>query len=501
LPFFNIDLSSSKGLILAIGWPGQWEAQFTRDKGGNRVVLRAGQEFTHFKLHPGEEVRSPLIALQFWRENWIHAQNVWRRWMLAHNVPKFGGKALKPMLSFISIGGPDFPLETQSEQRQELYIDRYLAEGIKIDNSWIDAGWYELRGRNWLHATGTWEVDKVRFPNGLRGSNQYAHNRGLKTIVWFEPERVAPDTWLSENHPEWLLGSPNANPPYPTSGWAVTPDQKLLNLGNPDALKWLTNYMDKMITEGAIDVYRQDFAIDPLDFWRNNDSEDRQGITEIRYIQAYLGFWDELLRRHPNMLIDNCASGGRRLDLEGLRRSVPLTRSDDTLTPGDPIRSGQLQTYGISFWIPYQGTIQSEVDEYAFRSAMAPSLNCAWDMQSKDMPYELMRRMTREWRQTADYYLGDYYPLTPQHDTWMAWQFDVPESGEGMVQAFRHVDAPEQSACYKLCGLDRSAKYTITDIDENKPRQVAGDELADKGLEIVIRNKPSAAVIVYKKIK
>ena len=68
--------------------------------------------------------------------------------------------------------------------------------------------------------------------------------------------------------------------------------------------------------------------MDPLSFWRDNDAEDRQGITEIRHVEGYLAYWDELRRRHPEMLIDTCASGGRRNDLETLRRAVPLLRSD-----------------------------------------------------------------------------------------------------------------------------------------------------------------------------
>ena len=59
-----------------------------------RTVCTSGpaRELTRFKLHPGEEVRTPLVAVQFWRGDWLRAQNIWRRWMLAHNVPRPGGK-------------------------------------------------------------------------------------------------------------------------------------------------------------------------------------------------------------------------------------------------------------------------------------------------------------------------------------------------------------------------------------------------------------------------
>jgi alpha-galactosidase len=101
--------------------------------------------------------------------------------------------------------------------------------------------------------------------------------------------------------------------------------------------------------DNAIDVYRQDLNIDPLPFWKGHDAPDRVGITEIRHVTGYLAFWDELQRRHPDLLIDSCASGGRRNDLESLRRAVPLWRSDYVY---EPIGT-QGMTYGLSAWLPY----------------------------------------------------------------------------------------------------------------------------------------------------
>ncbi|MDP7288943.1 MAG: hypothetical protein QGH94_13220, partial [Phycisphaerae bacterium] len=60
-----------------------------------------GQELTHFKLLPGEEVRTPLIALLFWQGDWIRAQNLWRRWMMAHSMPKPGGRLPPPQFASV----------------------------------------------------------------------------------------------------------------------------------------------------------------------------------------------------------------------------------------------------------------------------------------------------------------------------------------------------------------------------------------------------------------
>jgi len=303
--YFNLEWSG-EGVIAAVGWPGQWAAEFVRDN-ARGLKLRAGQELTRFKLLTGEEVRSPLIVLQFWKGSWIAAQNVWRRWMMAHSMPKPGGKLPQPQL-LASSSRQYNEMVDANEATQIMFINRYLDEDIKLDYWWMDAGWYVHHGGGWPRV-GTWEVDAVRFPRGLRAISDYAHSKGLKTLVWFEPERVAAETWLTKNHPEWVLGGAKGG---------------LLNLGNDTVRKWLTEHVDRLLKEQGIDLYRQDFNIDPLGYWRGADAPDRQGISEIRHVTGYLAYWDELRRRHPNMLIDSCASGGRRNDLETMRRAVPL---------------------------------------------------------------------------------------------------------------------------------------------------------------------------------
>jgi alpha-galactosidase len=384
-----------------------------------------------------------------------------------------------------------------NEENQIMHINRYLEEGLKIDYWWMDAGWY-VNKTGWPN-TGTWEVDTKRFPRGLRPISNHAHSRGVKTIVWFEPERVTPGTWLYEKHPEWLLGEDGK--------------QKLLNLGNPEARQWLTDHIDRLITEQGIDLYRQDFNMAPLGYWRANDAPDRQGITEIRHVCGYLAYWDELRRRHPDMLIDSCASGGRRNDLETLRRAVPLWRSDH---PYEPV-SQQSMTMGISLWIPYHGTGTvaclnappyygsgvTPVEPYAFWSNVTPSLGLGVDIRERGLDYDALRMLIAQWREISQYYYGDFYPLTSCNrlgDVWAAWQFDCPDLNRGVVQAFRRADSPYESARFHLRGLDPDAKYEVTNLDTNRPEEMAGRELTATGLLVSAPQRPAALLITYRKM-
>lgn len=480
LCYFNLEWSG-QGVIIALGWPGQWAANFIRDN-ARGVNVRAGQELTHFKLRPNEEVRGPLVALQFWRGDWIGAQNEWRRWMVAHNLPRPGGKLPPPLLA---AGSGRFTVEMQgaNEANQKKFIDLFLEKGFHPDYWWMDAGWYVF-GSHWSE-TGTWEVDPARFPHGLRAVDDYAHSKGLKTLVWFEPERVTPGSWLYRQHPEWLLGEEGKD--------------KLLDLGNPQAWHWLVEHVDNMLRDQAIDVYRQDLNFEPLPRWRAADAPDRQGITEIRHVTGYLAYWDELRRRHPGLLIDSCASGGRRNDLETLRRAVPLWRSD---YPYDPAPM-QDQTYGLAQWLPYFGTAVNSDDNYGFRSQMTPAVGIGIVPGSDDIDYDRYLRLLGQWREVAADYYGDYYPLTAystRNDAWVAWQFDRPATGEGMVQAFRRPQSPFESARLKLRGLDQEALYQLTDFDQPQTAELAGKDLMQNGLLVSIKSQPGSVLIKYRKV-
>jgi alpha-galactosidase len=508
-PYWRVSWGEA-GAVFALGWPGQWAADFKKS-GGNGLRITAGQELTNFKLLPGEEVRAPLIAVLFWKGDRFRAHNQWRRWMVAHNLPRVDGEILEPLL--VAQSSHQFnEMLNANEQNQIEMIDRYLEEKLPLRYWWMDAGWYPNDGK-WVN-TGTWEIDRKRFPNGFRPITDHARAKGVKSILWFEPERVTQNSWLFENHPEWCLAPADLPPSLEYQG-----EWRLLDLGNDEAREWLVNHVDGMIKKEGIDLYRQDFNMDPLFFWRANDAPDRQGIKEIRHVTGYLDYWDELLRRNPGLRIDSCASGGRRNDLETMRRSLPLLRDDYIFEP-----SGQQNhTYGLSFWLPFHGTgtrfsnksggpnqsveggafaEKTKFDPYLFRSQMVPLLNACWDVRRKDFDYDELRKAVAQFERVSPSFMDDYYPLTPYnsgHDAFMAWQYNSPEDGQGVVQAFRREESPVVSAKFKLHGLDAAAKYEVENLDGGK-QTMSGQDLMEKGLEVTMESQPSAAIYAYQRI-
>ncbi len=476
-PYYHLRLPAG-GLLLAVGWPGQWSTCFIRDHDRD-LRLIAGQERTCLSLKPGEEVRSPLIACMFSKgEDPVEAQNLWRRWMWAYNVPRTADGALPPPILFGNTSIEFNEMVNATEANQTQFIDRYVEERIPIDYWWMDAGWYPCEGQ-WQQ-TGTWEPDPSRFPRGLRAVSDHARARGIKTLVWFEPERVG-GGWLSQQHAEWRIGA-------------------LLNLGHPEAWRWLVDRVDSLITTQGIDLYRQDFNLSPLAGWRGNDAADRQGITENLHIQGYLAYWDELRRRHPQLIIDGCASGGRRNDLESLRRAVALHPTDYDY--GD-LTTKQAFHVSLFQWVPYFGSIvlpMDRPDPYAIRSSQGLGTVFVYDLRRKDFDYARLRELAAQVKPVADCYTGDFYPLTPytrQEDQWIAWQFHRSDRHDGVIQAFRRGRCDSSDKTFRLKGLDPAARYRIQDLDRDAPQVFLGHELATGGLPVHIPTQPGAAVIRY----
>jgi alpha-galactosidase len=134
---------------------------------------------------------------------------------------------------------------------------------------------------------------------------------------------------------------------------------------------------------------------------------------------------------------------------------------------------------------------------------MTPYPNCLWDARRTDLNYDELRRLTSQWKLAAPNYAGDFYPLTPyslDRGAWIGWQFDRSEVGTGMVQVFRRAASIYRSADLVLRGLDRSARYTITDLDApDEPREMTGGDLLEKGVPVEIGSRPGSALFTYKR--
>ncbi len=182
-PFFNLQYQG-RGLIVAIGWTGQWAASISRGETQTRLV--AGMEQTHLVLHPGEKIRTPRILMMSYEGDWLAGQNQFRRLLLAHCSPRRQDKPARPYFASNCYdrynSHPTWPSE--AGQLDAVRFD----QSVGIDVYWLDAAWFP---GNFPNGVGNWIAKPKEFPRGLRPVSDACHQAGMRVAVWFEPERVA----------------------------------------------------------------------------------------------------------------------------------------------------------------------------------------------------------------------------------------------------------------------------------------------------------------------
>ncbi len=503
LPFFNLDWGSG-GLVAAIGWSGQWQCRLARDA-GNRVTVEAGQQATRFVLHPGESIRTPRILIVRWSEDRFRGYNDLRRIVYRYHTPLLAGERPLPPVqcnTWFPVGDDG---GKASEQNQIELLESY--QGLGIEYLVMDAGWYG-NTPNWAENTGTWKPRSDTFPRGLKPVGEAAQRCGIRFGMWFEPERVVRGTQLDQEHPEWLLKVDQSG-------------DRLLNLGLPEAQQWFIDLVSQYVDDVPLGYFRHDFNIDPLPFWLKADSPDRQGITEIRYIEGLYKVWDTLRAKYPNLMMEGCASGGRRIDLESIGRFHTYWKTD---LYGN-LLANQSHVWGMNLYLPahlfntplfdvtvnplYPPSTTAEAavfdmrtNPYAFHSLIGGALCAGWDPRIQGFDRELAAARIREFKALRHLTVGDFYPLLPytlEADQWIGYQFHRNDLDEGLVLAFRREKSAYASVDVALRGLHAQQTYELTGTVDGEPRRATGEELAHR-LRIAIDRCPGSVLIRYKPV-
>ena len=513
-PYFNLEHGEG-GTLIAIGWGGTWEARFTAAEDGRTRLVAAGTNDLSTYLKPGEKIRSPLMSfLPYAVRDEEHATNAWRRWFLECNLPRLNaqGDPVKPFSTTSLAGDTGIPNSDGSISERHFTwkpsLEKMLGEGIHMDYRWFDAGWYFAPDgttveSDWWGTVGTWELDTAKWPgNSFRESVDFAHAHGMKTLVWFEPERVTDVDHLVANHGykrEWAIecGRVFAN-----------------NIGDEECFQWTLSRILAFLDRYAVDMYREDNNSDPRQCWDTlsaQEGEDRTGIVENKSVVAHYRLWDSIIeycaRTGKDTFVDSCASGGGRNDLESLRRGIPLMRSD-----ADRTTTALRLSMGTAFnrWVPFHGAacveqgtelaVDGARDVYIFRASYNPILNLSaqW-VQDPATDFELIRSGLREWGTVKEYLLKDFYLLTPWHGPtdrtqWTSYVYFDPERDSGVLLAFRMEEAAERSYVHRLTMLNPDRTYELRDADTGVIGRFTGRELAE-GYTVTHPKSRSAALI------
>ena len=477
MPFFEVT-QGGQGAVVALGWTGGWKAKFVDGADGVRVL--AGLANARFYLEPGERLRTGRVLVMNYSKG-EDAGNKFRRLVRGH----FSHAASRPgvregLLAYELWGGL-----TSAEMIRRVNVLK--SKGLAYEDLWIDAGWYGSATKcddaytgDWWPWAGDWVPNARIHPKGLEDVRDAAKSAGMGLMLWFEPERVGKPTNFAKAHPDLLVGS-------------------LLYYGDERARVLVRDMLSDFAGRLGFTCYRQDFNFDPAGIFREHDAKDRAGVTEIRHVTGMYRMWDELLERRPKLLIDNCSGGGRRIDIETLRRSIPFFRSDYQC--GFNANADVLQAHnaGISRLLPYNGCTTKLSDVYSLRSAYSSSHGVAyWNaiFQKEELvDWAAAKKCCDEYRRIRRFFPCDFYNhgsagLDPA--AWAIWQYHDPKKGEGVVLAFRRSASPSERASISLKGLPAGAAVEVENLDTGERSVVRGE------LGIALAERRSSTVLVYR---
>jgi len=510
LPFFALT-DQHDALALGIGWSGQWCATLRHSSG--KLEVEVGLPNVGFILRPWESVRLPSILLA--RASGAgadQARRLVRSHLMNHVVPKAPdgqnpNYTVYSSMYYSLYGNPLFGTQAISEEAEIAHLERAAAMGF--ETYMIDATWY---GNTpiWYSEVGNWYARRSDLPRGLRPISDRAHALGMKFVFWMEPERAQPNTEWAREHPDLFLTYTDENNPYKLPEWRTG---MLLNLADPRAVDLAFSKCSALISEFNADIFRYDVNIIPLPLWYAADAQDRVGITEIRYIEGLYALWDRLLAAHPGLVIENVASGGRRIDLETLRRSMPLWRSDYLALPSNidktyPVKdiANQIQGWGLGHWIADHFGLISTFDAYAVRSVLAGGLMVlrALPENGQDPEYADAIAALAENKRLRPLMAEERIDLIApdiEKDAWTAFQYHRHSDSSGMIVALRGPGTDSGSVTLRPEHIDVRASYQVTRWDDYRAApatRIAGAEL--KEMLVTIPQTRSSVLVEYRRV-
>ena len=472
------------GLWAAMEWSGRWHLVMGSGEDW-RFVFRGGPTVKGLVLGPGERLHLPRTHVGVYGGPGCDSEdgfNRIRRYIADIHAPDVEGKRPHPLVAYdhwfgIHENVSDSLLRRQAERAAELGCEYFV----------IDAGWYGGSTENFADGVGNWErVDERKFPDGLEAISEYVRSKGLRFGLWFEPERArAGSDWLTE-HPEWYW---QADSP---ANFALDLTQRAVQDGLIEMLSGWTERLD-------IRWLRWDNNQAPGPFW---DRIDPTGKVQFAYVAGLYRVLDTLLERHPNLMIDNCAGGGQRVDFGTLRRAGTMVISDHAEDPhvcrimqtgGARVLPGNYMNSSI-YVAERDGDDAVGPLELVSRMAGSVTLNghiANWSGRRT----KRVRKYLDGYRTFRHLLMRDFHRLTPYPRSdadWDVVQFLDPETREAVVLAYR-VRGDETTRKVTPKRLDPGCTYAVIDpFSTRKPRVVTGGRLLEKGLRLTLQPESAA---------
>ncbi|WP_270283865.1 alpha-galactosidase [Enterococcus faecalis] len=460
---------------MTVIYSGNHEITLERDQYNQlRMQIGINSETFSWRLEPGETFYSPQAILSYSDEGFNGSSQNFHHFFSDHLIHPAWRNRERPIL----INSWEMTYYDVNDKLITDLID--AANDLGFETVVLDDGWYGKRNSS-KTSLGDWQVDTDKFPNGIESLVDYAKQKNIGFGIWFEPEMISPNSELIQKHPDWVMRSKKYEP-------LLSRSQYVLDLTKQEVQQFIIKTLSETITKLRVNYIKWDMnrhISDPF----SQDSTYESSEYSHRYMLSLYNIINKLTNAFPDVLFENCSSGGGRLD-PGMLYYFPQTWISDNT---DGLDRQQIQ-YGASHLFPVSSMTGHVSDvpnhqtnrsvSFETRAALASSTNMGYEMDIIHLTEdekESVRNHLKEYKRERTLIMeGEFYRLfSPFDGNICAWLFTNKE--QILIYVFRNTyKVFDLSLLVKIPTLDSNALYR----DETTNQVYSGSELSNCGLAL-----------------
>lgn len=442
-----------------------------------RIAMGIHPEDFCWKLLPDESFQTPQAVLLYSNLGWNGMSQEFHKLYTERLFPGQWAKKKRPIL----LNSWEMCYFDVSEEK----MMRVITEAAKLGFELVvlDDGWFGHRN-NSKSSLGDWTVNTEKFPHGLKPLLKCAQENGIQLGIWFEPEMISPDSALMEAHSDWHMQIDGCTP-------LLGRNQLVLDFTRQEIQDYVITTISHFIEEYPVAYIKWDMNRHMTDPGSLHLPHDRKGEFFHRYLLGLYRILQELTARFPNVLFENCSSGGGRFDA-GMGFYMPQTWCSDNT---DALDRQSIQ-YGASYLFPLPA-ITAHVSAvpnhqtgrsipFHTRAAVASSANMGYELNILELSFgekEQVRKHLSEYKQEREFlFHGDFYRLcSPFSGGNCAWMVINPEKTHAVIYYFiREHDVSALSYFLKIPYVDAQKDY----VEKDTGRCFTGEELIYAGMAV-----------------
>ena len=492
-------------------WNGNFELRLnTTDNRQHHLYAGIDPTAGHYVLEPKQTFETPHLALTYSDEGMGGVSRNFHRWARTCGMLHRGMNVGDILLN--SWEGLYFNI---NEERMKQMMDDIAKLGGELFV--MDDGWFgdKYPRKDDTTSLGDWMVDRQKLPNGLGTLCNFAAEKGIKFGIWIEPEMANTKSELYEKHPDWVLQTKGRQLKQGRGGTQV-----VLDLTNPKVQDFVFGVVDNLLTNNPEIYYiKWDANCAIQNYGSLYLSANRQSNLYVDYQLGLLKVLKRVRQKYPDVVIQDCASGGGRANYGLLPYYDEFWVSDNT----DALQRVYIQ-WGTSMFFPSNAMAQhinhcpywntgGRTIPVKFRCDVAMSGRLGMELQPKDM--------TDEERQQCTTCISDYKQMRKLIQTGNLYRLLSPYSRRGVASLMYTDDARSQAVVFvykvdnyagqplpriRMAGLNPDKTYTLVERNVRvgqKPCQLSGKQftgrfLMNVGVEIPLREEYCSRVFELK---